>query len=177
MKSIFSATNTQKTLNYLIRFPGDQFIAGEIQRHIKISRGGLNQSLRELVSEGLARREKRGNIFLYSINHANLLVKQFKILKNIELLSPLAGKLEGYAEKVILFGSASRGEDSAQSDIDLLIVTHSADIARGLIQKAKIGRTIQDIIRTPVQYADMAKKEPVFYAEIHRGIILRENKR
>jgi predicted nucleotidyltransferase len=177
MKSIFSVTSTQKALDYLTRFPGTQFIAGEIQGRVKISKGGLNQSLRELVSEGIVRREKRGKIFLYSINHANLLVKQFKILKNIELLYPLLKKIGVHSEKVILFGSSSRGEDSIDSDIDLLIVTRSPDVVHVLLQKVKTGRKIQEIVRMPVSFADMEKKEPVFYEEINRGIILWENKR
>jgi len=176
MGSIFMETINQKILGYLIQCPGEQFVANEIQEKVKVSKGGLNQSLRKLAKEGFVNREKKGKIYLYSLNHNNVIVKQFKILKNIELLFPLVGKLKKYAEKIILFGSSARGEDTFESDIDLFILTKIPIETDNMLKKCRYRRKLQAIIRTAVDYSNMEQKEPVFYEEIKRGITLWENK-
>jgi predicted nucleotidyltransferase len=160
----------------LIQCPGEQFIAKEIQEKVKVSKGGLNQSLRKLAKEGFVNREKKGKIYLYSLNYNNAIVKQFKILKNVELLFPLVSKLKIFAEKIILFGSSARGEDTAESDIDLFVLTKNYIEIDNVLKKDKLRRKLQTIIRTSVEYSGMEQKEQVFYEEIKRGITLWENK-
>ena len=176
MNSLFAVANIQKVLEYLIYFPGTQFLANDIQKKVKLSRGGVNQSLRELAARGYIYREKKGKIFLYSLNHTNPVVKQFKVLKNIEWLQPLIREASAVAEKIILFGSSARGEDSQESDLDIFILARNADQANDLMKKYKNRRKLQPIIRALSGYADMEKKEPVFYEEINRGITLWERK-
>ena len=36
MSNLLVATNIQKTLDFLIQHPGEQFLAGEIQKAVKI---------------------------------------------------------------------------------------------------------------------------------------------
>lgn len=170
------ATNAQKILDFLLRHPGRQFLASEIQKAIKISKGGVNLSLRELAAEGLVKREKRGKIFLYSVDHAQPVIKQLRVLKNIELLNPAVNKIRGLSEKIILFGSSARGEDTPKSDIDLFVLTDSPEEVEGILKKRKLSRGLQLIIRTPVAFTEMEKKEPVFFEEISRGITLWESK-
>lgn len=176
MNSIFSITNAQKILAYLVQFPGEQFLANEIQSKIKISKGGVNQSLRELADKGFVNREKRGKIFLYSVNHSNPVVKQFKILKNIELLQPLIDKINKISEKIVLFGSSARGEDLFDSDMDIFILTKNPDKINDVLKGHRLPRKLQTIIRTPVDYINMGKKEPIFFEEVNRGIVLSEKK-
>jgi len=176
MNSVFSITNTQKILEYLVKFPGEQFLASEIQNKVKMSKGGVNQSLRELATDGLVNREKRGKIFLYSISHVNPIVKQYKILKNIELLKPLINKIGKESEKVILFGSSARGEDTSDSDLDVFVLTKVPDEINNILKKYRLQRKLQFIVRTSVNYMNMEKKEPVLFEEINRGIILSERK-
>ncbi|MCX5781567.1 MAG: nucleotidyltransferase domain-containing protein [Elusimicrobia bacterium] len=176
MNKIFTFTNTQKILEFLAKYPGHQFLATEIQDNIKISKGGLNQSLRELAKEGLVHRLKKGKIFLYSLNHSNPIVKQFKILKNIESLIPLTNKLGAISEKIVLFGSSARGEDSFESDVDLFVLTKNPEEVNEATSKLKLERKLQLVVRTPVSYSSMGKKEPVFFEEINRGLTIWEKK-
>jgi len=176
MKKSLVATNTQKILDFLVKRSGQEFLAGQIQKGLKISKGGVSLSLRELVKEALIRREKKGKLFLYSVDPAQPIVKQLKVLKNIELLSPLVRKVKEWSRRVTLFGSSARGEDGSQSDIDLFILTNNPEEAEGVLRKHKLSRKLQLIIRTPVSFAEMEEKEPVFFEEISRGITLWEAK-
>ena len=176
MNKTLVATNTQKILDFLIQRPGHEFLASEIQKAVKISKGGVNLSLRELAREKMVRREKKGKVFLYSVDHTQPIIKQLKVLKNIELLNSLVNKIKELSEKIILFGSCARGEDIPKSDIDLFVLTNSPKEIEEVFKKYKLFKRFQLIIKTPVVFAEMEKKEPVFFEEISRGITLWEVK-
>jgi len=63
---------------------------------------------------------KGGRFQLYSVDQANPLVKQFKVLLNVAGLGPLLLRLQPLTTRIILFGSAGRGEDSFGSDFGLV---------------------------------------------------------
>ena len=176
MSKSLIATSTQKILDFLIRYPGRQFLASEIQKAAKISKGGANLSLRELAKDKLIRREKKGKFFLYSLKYGEPIIKQLKVLKNIEYLTPLVNKIKKVSKKIILFGSSARGEDTSQSDIDLFILTNTKEPVEKILKKQRMARKIQFIIRNPVAFAEMQRKEPVFFEEISRGITVWESK-
>ena len=176
MNKALVATSTQKILDFLVQHPERQFLAGEIQKATKISKGGANLSLRELATNGLVMRENRGKFFLYSVDPAQPVIKQLKVLRNIELLSPVIAKIKQLSEKVVLFGSSARGEDMPESDIDLFILTNNSREVEKTLKGRKLSRKLQLIVRTPVRFAEMENKEPVFFEEISRGITLWESK-
>ena len=176
MSSSIISTNAQKVLVFLIQDPGRQFLANEIQKATKVSRAGVNFSLRKLTGEKLILREKKAKIFLYSVDHNNPVIKQSKVLNTVMLLEPVINKLKAFSQKIVLFGSCSRGDNAADSDIDIFILSNSPDVIEEKIKKNKLGKKIQAIIRNSTQFIKMEKEEPIFWAEIDRGIILWESK-
>ncbi len=177
MNGLLAATSLQKILNYLIADPGHEYLAAEIQKATGISKGGVNLSLRELARIGFVRREKRGKIFLYSVDPSNPVCKQLKIISTLELIMPLVRKVSGDADRVILFGSAARGEDNRQSDIDVLIIAHhSKDAIEKIAGQIKLPKKLQLVIRDPVSFAAMEKSDPVFFGEVSRGLTVWERK-
>jgi predicted nucleotidyltransferase len=110
------------------------------------------------------------------LNHSSPVVKQYKILKNTEFIQLLAQELEKISDKVVLFGSSARGEDASDSDADMFVLTKEPEAVNKAIRNFKTKRKIQVIIRTPVAYANMESKEPVFFEEINRGITIMERK-
>lgn len=176
MSNTLASTNAQKALDFLIQNPGRQLLANEIERGAKISRAGVNNSLRKLAKEKLVTREKKAKIYLYSVDHTDPVIKQLKVLRTISLLKPLLAKVKNFSEKMILFGSCARGENIPNSDIDLFILTDNHEEVRGLIKKYSLNRKLQLLIRTPLKFVEMKNKEPVFFEEVSRGITLWEAK-
>ncbi|MBA3061873.1 MAG: hypothetical protein FP833_02755 [Atribacteria sp.] len=80
MNNSLISTNAQKVLNFLIQSPGKQFLANEIEKATRISRAGVNFSLRKLAKEKLVLREKKAKIYLYSVDYNNPVIKQLKVL-------------------------------------------------------------------------------------------------
>ncbi len=176
MKKILFATNSQKILEFLIQTPGEEYLSREIQIAVKISKAGTNFALNDLVSAGFIRRKKRGKMYLYAINFNHPIIKQLKVLKTIIFLNPLLKKMRNKSQKVILYGSSSRGENTKDSDIDLFVVTNSLSEIEIIVRNNPKGKSIQLITRTPLKYIEMEKTDPIFYAEIERGIVLWEAK-
>lgn len=173
---IFEATNSLKVLSFLAKFPGQEFLNSEIQKAVSVSRAGAYLALQELTGERLVNQVKKGRFHLYIINFENPIVQQFKVLMNIILLEPLILKIQPLSVRIVLFGSACRGEDTASSDIDLFILSNDVETVRELLASLKTERKLQSIILVPAEWPDFRQKEPVFFEEIERGILLWEEK-
>jgi predicted nucleotidyltransferase len=172
---ILFSTNSQKVLDFFLRHPGEEFLEREISAAVKISKSGTNYALRALADAGLIDRREKGKVFFCALNHKGPVVKQAKVLQAIMALNGLIEGLRNMASKVILFGSASRGEDIAESDIDLFIVTNNSPESINKICRAvRMDRKLQLVIRTETGYAELQQKDPFFYAQIEKGIVLWE---
>jgi len=176
MKRILIATNAQKILDLLIRDPGRQYLSREVQDATKKSKAGTNLALGQLVRAGLLKKEKRGKVHLYSVDFNHPVVKQLKVLRTVLSLSRLTRKLSRVTRKIVLYGSSSRGEDTKDSDLDLLVVTNATEAAREVVEKDAMANRIQLTMRTPLEYAEMERTDPTFHTEVERGIVLWESR-
>lgn len=177
LTNLLSQTNSQKILQFLIRDPEKQYLACEIQSGTKVSKAGVNAALRELGAKKLILRETRGKVFFYQADiQNNPLLVQMKVLQTVSLIQPLVAKIKSLSKKIVLFGSCARGEDTPASDIDLFIVTDSEDEVKPLLSNLKITRKLQSVVRSPLAYVEMEKKDREFFEELSRGLILWEAK-
>lgn len=173
-RNILVATNSQKVLNFLLDYPGKEFVEKEVQKAVRISKSGTNYALKELVHANFLYRIRKGKQCLYSLNYKNLVIKRLKITKVIMQIQRLLSSLRKLSSKVILFGSSAHGEDGADSDIDLFIVTHSKVEIEEKIKKFRLKRKIQPVFRTELEYTELKQTDPVFYEQVSRGIVLWE---
>lgn len=176
MRKILVATNRQKILDFLIQYPGNEFLEKEIQKATKISKSGVNFALRDLYKTKLVKKQKRGKISFYSISFDHPIVKQLKMLKTLVNLEPLIEKIKKLSKKIILYGSCSRGENTSESDIDLFIVTNNSNMINMAVKKNRKSEIIKWIARSPLEYIEMEKTDPTFYKEIELGITVWESK-
>jgi len=174
--SVFRFTNTQKVLSFLANNIGKEFTGSEIQKAMDISKAGVYLALAELVKCELIIKVKKGNLLLFNANYDSPPIKQFKVLLNIVRLKPVLKSLKDVSVKITLYGSASRGEDYADSDIDLFIVSKDLALTKEKLSKIKLSRKIQAVVKTPSEIAEFKDKEKIFFEEVSRGIILWEAK-
>lgn len=173
-KNVLIATNAQRVLHFLIDYPMRDFSENEVQQATKISKSGINYALRDLVATDFIFRTKRGKSFFYTVNHRNLIIKQLKVIETISQLVGLLQKLAPVSSKIILFGSSSRGENTPDSDIDLLIISRNRDVVLTEIKKYKSKRKIQSTIFTNTDFLEKKKTDPVFYDQVNKGLVLGE---
>lgn len=165
-------TNYQKALKFLATHPAQEFMEREVQEATGMSKAGVNQSLRALALDGLVEVEKKGRLALYRVDLNNPLIRQIKVLANIMEIGPLVNSIKKVSEKIVLYGSASSGTDSEDSDIDLFVLSDRPED----IQKASIksihGRHVHIVVRKPLDYMASKQKDKIFYGEVSRGIII-----
>ncbi|MCP2620377.1 nucleotidyltransferase domain-containing protein, partial [Candidatus Aminicenantes bacterium AC-334-K16] len=116
----------------------------------------------------------------YSINKDTPLFRPFKILNNIIILNPLIEKLKKVTKKIILYGSCAQGDDTAESDVDLFIISDQKNKVLRIITQYSPGKgfesiRIQPIIQSPKEAMSHEKEEKEFYSLIREGIVLWES--
>jgi hypothetical protein len=124
-----------KILSLLSLNPHNVFSAKEIQEETSSSKGATNQILKTLLSINIVSREQKGNVFLYSLNNFNPLLKHFKIFSTLIELSPLIEDIKKYCYKIILFGSTSDGTNTYESDVDIFIKSDKKEKVRKVMRK------------------------------------------
>ena len=119
----------------------------EISRKIKLAPKSVSIYLKELTKEGLIIKEKTRNLNypLYYANRENDFFRLYKKLDTIYSIKEI-GLLDYLYENlipgvIILFGSASKGEDTRESDIDLFIHSKETKINLKFYEK-KLNREI-----------------------------------
>jgi predicted nucleotidyltransferase len=108
----------------------------------------------------------------YTADDVHPFVRQFKVLSTIAQLEPLLRALRPLARQVTLFGSGADGTDTADSDVDLFILASDRSRVMAAISHHRSERRIQPVIVNNQEFAAMKEREPAFYAQVQRGIVL-----
>ena len=105
----------------------------ELSRIVKIAQPSVINHLKALVKENLVIKEKKG---IYPTFRANREDETFKIYKKMDLLLRLkqTGLLDSIQDScmpnvIILFGSAAKGEDIEESDLDIFVQSPQKKLA------------------------------------------------
>ena len=104
----------------------------EISRKIKLAPKSVSIYLKELEKEGFILKKK---LHVYPVYYANIENQKFKHYKKRDIINELneSGLIKYIWEKImpdaiILFGSASKGEDTKKSDIDLCVISKQKNL-------------------------------------------------
>jgi predicted nucleotidyltransferase len=163
----------QGLLLYLARSPGREFYLRELAGLLNASSGGCHAALEDLVSKGLVVSRMSGRNRYFSVNEGNPSIVPFKVYMNIQELVDVIAPLRDMVRRIVLFGSCSRGDDTMESDVDLLVVTHGVEEVRLALASATVGgRVIRPLIKTPGEMVRLREEDPAFVAELGNGIVL-----
>lgn len=157
-------------LKYLIELNNEAHMR-EIARKTYLSLGFVSRVLNELSKEELILLNKKGRMKFYCINTNNPLIKQLKVMLTISSIMPILKEIKEHARRIILFGSAARGEDLPDSDIDLFVLTNDSSRVKKILTK---NFRIVPIIMNSAEFANFKNKDAPLYEQIMRGIILWE---
>ncbi|GAA5166254.1 nucleotidyltransferase domain-containing protein [Viridibacterium curvum] len=125
--SVLFGKTRQAVFAQLFSFPEEKVYLRELERRTGISSGSLQAELNQLVAADLVRRQQDGNRVLYAANTQSPVFEELRglILKTTGLpeqiraaLSPLQADIK----LAFIYGSMAKGNASAGSDVDLLVV-------------------------------------------------------
>src|SRR3989338_6623154 len=119
-----------KELNIIRIFfeePNREFNVREVARILKIAPATASSQLKELARERLLKEKKERNLIIYKANLDDERYKDLKVYYNIRKIkdSGLIEELNKFYIKptIVLFGSASFGLDTEDSDVDFVIIS------------------------------------------------------
>lgn len=121
-------TTQQKVLGLLFGQPERSFYTKELIRLAGSGSGAVQRELRCLASSGLIRMTRVGRQVHYQANPDSPVYRELVEImrKTVALTEPIRQALEPLAGRInlaMVFGSVARGTDTADSDIDLLVVS------------------------------------------------------
>jgi predicted nucleotidyltransferase len=176
IKDIIFNKNPMLVLSYLTKNPNKDNMVTYIAKELSLSVGSVHAILKKFESLGIADSRHIGSSIIYEVDKNSPLIKSFRIFDNLLELKELVDKLKSYTRKIILFGSCSRGEDTSDSDIDLLIIADEPDkdIVMDLIDECTGTREIKPVIVDEIEFMEMEKSDTVFFNEVIKGIELWE---
>ena len=162
-----------QVLNYLTLAQEPAFVS-QIARDIGLGKSSVSRALRSLKRYSFIKCSQRGKSIFCEVDRRSPVLAKMRVALNLIEIELKLAALKKIANKIVLYGSCSKGTDTFESDIDLLVVTPDKIKATRLTQSVKFNRRIQWVIKTPQEYIVLNSREPVFAQELGSGIILWE---
>ncbi len=148
----------------------------EIERQSGLALGTVRQELEQLTSLGLVEKRADGNRRLYSANRHHPLYVDIRnlVLKTSGLAEALRAALEEESaiRAAFVFGSVARGEEQADSDVDLMVIgtVTLRQITRRLSGIAgKVGREINPHVFSLEEFRRRLEKEDHFLSTVMKN--------
>src|SRR5690242_10457664 len=117
----------QRVLALIFGHPERSFYTSEIVRRVHSGTGAVERELSRLERSGLVSVERIGNQKHFRANRESPVFAELQglVLKTVGLTEPLRKALQPYSNKIkvaFVYGSVAKGSDTAQSDIDLMVI-------------------------------------------------------
>lgn len=162
----------QRVLALIFSHPERSFYTSEIVRHIDSGVGAVDRELSKLERCGLVSVAWIGNRKHYRANEAAPVFEDLRglIEKTVGLAEPIKKSFEPYTDSIksaFVYGSVAKGTDTADSDIDLIVIGDDLNYADLYTAAQRVGnklrRTVHSLFLTPADWnRKTANKGSVF---------------
>jgi predicted nucleotidyltransferase len=165
----------QRMLAYLFGQPERSFFATELIGLAGGASGAVQRELARLADSGLVTITRVGTQKHYQANPKSPIFSELCGIarKTVGLAEPLREALAPLAKRItaaFVFGSVAKRNDTAASDIDVLVVSDSvdyADVFEALQSaEAKLGRTVNPTVYTPTNWRKKRKEGNAFVTKV-----------
>ncbi len=165
----------QRVLGLLFGQPERRFQSAEIIRLAESGTGATHRVLEKLARSGLLAVSYEGRQKYYQANAASPVFHELVGLmrKTVGLAGPLRAALGPLADRIetaFVYGSVSAGEDRADSDIDLMILSDDLDYASVFeavgAAEAQLGRRVNPNLMKPAEWRRKRKQTDSFVRRV-----------
>ena len=159
-------------LGIFFKEPTRKFHLRELSRIMKWGPGRVERNIEKYVKSGIIKKEITKVVKEYKADTDSESFRSLKLIYTLNILLEASKDLEKqllYPEAIVLFGSASKGEDIEKGDIDLCVIGNEKEINMKNLEK-QLNRKIHLTFLPPKEVAN-AKKE--FLNNIINGIVLK----
>ncbi len=171
-------TTQQRVLALLFGQPARSFFATELIELTGSGSGAVQRELKRLTSSGLVTVKRIGNQKHYQANPESPVFEELRglVVKTVALAEPIRQALEPLADRIelaLLYGSVAKGTDTAQSDIDILIVAEEVtleDVYSALAPvETDLDRKINPTLYTSQEFAARKASKNAFLTRVISG--------
>lgn len=166
---MFKKKAREKVLDFILWRPAKQFYEKEISEAVGVSKSMVNLTMVQLLKESWVEIEEKGRLNLFQANLNSVKVRSYKKNLTVDKLERLIKYLNGKVDKLILFGSAVKGEDSTASDLDIMVVSNQEVKMKRIRQLLPKDRRGQVIVKTADEFRELRSQNKVFYQAIIQG--------
>jgi len=165
---IGEATTAQElVLNLLMDGAGAEHTESEVREALGLPRSSVQRALKDLADQGLVLSRAVGRTRLYHLDPSDPLVRHLKIARAISRARLVLAPVRELIDLAVLFGSASRGEDTTGSDLDLLVVSSTPD---AVLEELARHEWLQPVVLTPSEHMQALAEGGTFARAISDGI-------
>jgi predicted nucleotidyltransferase len=166
-------TAQEAALSFLLDHADDEFTEPQLRAELDFPRSTMSLALTTLARQGVIEARRVGRTGLYSASTTDPLVRQMKIGRAVRSVQVALSPVSELIDLAVLFGSASRGENRAASDVDVLIVTEQPE----RVLDSVAGRLwMQPVVMTSAQHMAHIAEESTFARETAKGIRILETR-
>jgi predicted nucleotidyltransferase len=175
--ALFSSTQ-QRVLGLLFGQPDRSFFATEIIDRLGAGSGAVQRELKKLADSGMVTVSRIGNRKHFQANPASPIFSELCALirKTIGLLEPLREALEpasAAVELALVYGSVTKGRETAASDVDLLLVSDTLTLEAvyrllGSTEQS-LGRPINPTLYTSEEFSHRLRNGNPFLKRVLAG--------
>lgn len=172
--ALFTKTQ-QRVLGLLYGRPDITFYTNEIVRWADMGRGTVRRELERLADAGLLKVKREGNQLHYQANHDNPIYNELvaivrKTVGITDVIHEALLPIEHEIELSFIYGSVAKGLDTAESDIDLMVVSEHLSYADLMSQltdaEQKLARPINPTIYSKQQLLAKLKEDNAFVTRV-----------
>jgi predicted nucleotidyltransferase len=165
----------QRVLGVLFGNPGRSFYANEVIGLARSGTGAVQRELARLEASGLVRVTRLGKQKHYQANPGSPIFNEVRalVLKTVALTDVLRPALAPVSQSIraaFIYGSIAKGEDTASSDIDLMVVSDRlayADLFAALEKAStELGRKIAPTIYSSKEFTARVKQGNAFVKRV-----------
>ena len=165
----------QRVLAVLFSTPDRSFYANEVIALAQSGTGAVQRELAGLSDAGLLTVRKQGNQKHYQANASAPVFAELRglVLKTMGLVDVLRTALAPLAAQIdaaFIYGSVARQQDTAQSDVDVMIVSSTLGYGEvfGALEAATVslGRKVNPTLYTPEVIAKRIQQDSAFVTRV-----------
>jgi uncharacterized protein len=176
IEKIFGSRIRAKILGWLFTHPDESFFVRQIALILKEDPTNVSREMAKLEELDILRSRRNGNLKHFQTNQE---CPFFAELKGLVLkTSGVAGQIRAALDKIagieyaFIYGSFAKGEEKADSDVDLLIIG-DADLNRldsnlGKLEEM-LGREIQYVLYSSEEFKSKKKAKDGFLMDVLSG--------
>jgi predicted nucleotidyltransferase len=175
-EKIFGSRIRAKILGWLFTHPDESFFVRQIALILKEDPTNMSREMAKLEELGILRSKRNGNLKHFQANQECPFFEELKglVLKTSGVAGRIRASLERLAgiEWAFIYGSYAKGEEKADSDVDLLIIGDvNLDRLDSNLEKLEkmTGREINYVLYSMAEFKSKKKAKDAFLTDVLSG--------